>query len=203
MPPVGCATIVAMHIISGRFKGVRLSKPKSGTRPTTDRTKEAVFSRLDALDSLYDARVLDLFAGTGALGLEALSRGARNLIAVESSAPAAALVRRTFGSLQRNGSWEPGMSAQVIAQRAEQFSGSYRGPAFDVIFVDPPYDLASEACAELLGSLAAGAAVGKRTLIILERSARTPEPEVPSGWRISDRRDYGETAVLFITATQP
>lgn len=76
-----------MRVISGRFKGVVLTTPKAGTRPTTDRTKEAIFSHLDSWGVLDDARVLDLFAGTGALGIEALSRGARELVAVESSAP--------------------------------------------------------------------------------------------------------------------
>ena len=78
-----------MRVISGRFKGVALTTPKAGTRPTTDRTKEAIFSHLDSWGVLDDARVLDLFAGTGALGIEALSRGAQELVAVESSAPAA------------------------------------------------------------------------------------------------------------------
>ena len=84
-----------MRVISGRFKGVVLTTPKAGTRPTTDRTKEAIFSHLDSWGVLDDARVLDLFAGTGALGIEALSRGARELVAVESSAPAAALIAQT------------------------------------------------------------------------------------------------------------
>ena len=85
-----------MRVISGRFKGMALTTPKPGTRPTTDRTKEAIFSHLDSWGVLDDARVLDLFAGTGALGIEALSRGARELVAVESAAPAAALIAKTF-----------------------------------------------------------------------------------------------------------
>ena len=87
-----------MRVISGRFKGVALATPKTGTRPTTDRTKEAIFSHLDSWGVLDDARVLDLFAGTGALGIEALSRGARELVAVESSRPAAALSSVCIGS---------------------------------------------------------------------------------------------------------
>ena len=85
-----------------------LTTPKSGTRPTTDRTKEAIFSHLDSWGVLDDARVLDLFAGTGALGIEALSRGARELVAVESSAPAAALIAQTLTALKahsRVGTW--------------------------------------------------------------------------------------------------
>ena len=115
-----------MHVISGRFKGVALTTPKTGTRPTTDRTKEAIFSHLDSWQVLDDARVLDLFAGTGALGIEALSRGARELVAVESSAPAAALIAKTLTALQRNRSWERGMTARVI--RPEPRSTSLRVP---------------------------------------------------------------------------
>ena len=88
-----------MRVISGRFKGAALATPKTGTRPTTDRTKEAIFSHLDSWGVLGDARVLDLFAGTGALGIEALSRGARELVAVESSRPAAALIPKTRPTL--------------------------------------------------------------------------------------------------------
>ena len=113
-----------MHVISGRFKGVALTTPKTGTRPTTDRTKEAIFSHLDSWQVLDDARVLDLFAGTGALGIEALSRGARELVAVESSAPAAALIAKTLTALQRNRSWERGMTARVIRARAEKYVAS-------------------------------------------------------------------------------
>ena len=140
-----------MHVISGRFKGVALTTPKTGTRPTTDRTKEAIFSHLDSWQGLDDARVLDLFAGTGALGIEALSRGARELVAVESSAPAAALIAKTLTALQRNRSWERGMTARVIRARAEKYvasgaarsasnadaaGGSAKSAAFDVIFID-------------------------------------------------------------------
>ena len=78
-----------------------LTTPKPGTRPTTDRTKEAIFSHLDSWGVLDDARVLDLFAGTGALGIEALSRGARELVAVESVAPAAALIAKTLTAWSR------------------------------------------------------------------------------------------------------
>ena len=100
-----------------------LTTPKPGTRPTTDRTKEAIFSHLDSWGVLDDARVLDLFAGTGALGIEALSRGARELVAVESAAPAAALIAKTLTALKHNRSWEPGMSARVVKARADASAG--------------------------------------------------------------------------------
>jgi len=114
-----------MRVISGRFKGVALATPKTGTRPTTDRTKEAIFSHLDSWGVLDDARVLDLFAGTGALGIEALSRGARELVAVESSRPAAALITKTLAQLQKNRSWDASLKARVLVKKAEQVAGGF------------------------------------------------------------------------------
>lgn len=200
--------LVPMRVISGRFKGMALATPKAGTRPTTDRTKEAVFSRLDAWDVLEDARVLDLFAGTGALGIEALSRGARELVAVESARPAAALIERTLAALRRNRAWASELAARVVTRRAEQFVAAQAtlepvdGQAFDVVFIDPPYDLATEDCDQLLADLAAGHLVHEESLIVLERSARSADPKPPAGWEISERRDYGETAVFYIEAVR-
>ena len=176
-----------------------LTTPKPGTRPTTDRTKEAIFSHLDSWGVLDDARVLDLFAGTGALGVEALSRGARELVAVESAAPAAALIAQTLTALKCNRVWEPGMSARVIKARAEKYAASASAVApFDVIFIDPPYAFETEACNQLLADLAARELTGDDTVIMLERSTRSAEPTAPEGWAISNRRDYGETAVYYI-----
>lgn len=193
-----------MRVISGRFKGVALTTPKAGTRPTTDRTKEAIFSHLDSWGVLDDARVLDLFAGTGALGIEALSRGARELVAVESSAPAAALIARTLTALKHNRSWELGMSARVIKARAEKYAACASAVApFDVIFIDPPYAFETEACNQLLTDLAGRELTGDDTVIMLERSTRSEEPTAPENWEITDRRDYGETAVYYIEPSEP
>ncbi|MBT1169856.1 16S rRNA (guanine(966)-N(2))-methyltransferase RsmD [Bifidobacterium sp. SO4] len=186
-----------MRVISGRFKGVALATPKTGTRPTTDRTKEAIFSHLDSWGVLDDARVLDLFAGTGALGIEALSRGARELVAVESSRPAAALIAKTIAQLQRNRSWSPELKARVLAKKAEVVAGGF-GEPFDVIFIDPPYAFETAACNQLLADLAAGTATNDRTVIMLERSVRSDAPAAPEGWEITESRNYGETAVFYI-----
>ncbi|MGJ0785492.1 16S rRNA (guanine(966)-N(2))-methyltransferase RsmD [Bifidobacterium pseudocatenulatum] len=193
-----------MRVISGRFKGVALTTPKAGTRPTTDRTKEAIFSHLDSWGVLDDARVLDLFAGTGALGIEALSRGARELVAVESSAPAAALIAQTLTALKHNRSWELGMSARVIKARAEKYAACASAVApFDVIFIDPPYAFETEACNQLLADLASRELTSSNTVIMLERSTRSEEPTAPENWEITDRRDYGETAVYYIEPSEP
>lgn len=193
-----------MRVISGRFKGVALTTPKAGTRPTTDRTKEAIFSHLDSWGVLDDARVLDLFAGTGALGIEALSRGARELVAVESSAPAAALIAQTLTALKHNRSWELGMSARVIKARAEKYAACASAVApFDVIFIDPPYAFETNDCNQLLADLASRELTSSNTVIILERSTRSEEPTAPENWEITDRRDYGETAVYYIEPSEP
>ena len=193
-----------MRVISGRFKGVALTTPKSGTRPTTDRTKEAIFSHLDSWGVLDDARVLDLFAGTGALGIEALSRGARELVAVESSAPAAALIAQTLTALKHNRSWEHGMCARVVKARAEKYAASASAvEPFDMGFIDPPYAFETNDCNQLLADLASRELTSSNTVIMLERSTRSEAPTAPANWEITDRRDYGETAVYYIEPSEP
>lgn len=190
--------VVSMRVIAGRFKGMALATPKPGTRPTTDRTKEAVFSHLDSWDLVRGANVLDLFAGTGALGIEALSRGARSLVAVESAGPAAALINGTFAQLKRSKAWRPELSARVMRRRAEVFVDSYHGAPFDLVFIDPPYAYATEECNTLLDALAQGATTGPDTMIVVERSVRSDALTSPAGWHEADARTYGETAVIYL-----
>lgn len=189
-----------MHIIAGRFKSLPLTSAKSCTRPTTDRTKEAIFSRLDSWNVMEDARVLDLFAGTGALGVEALSRGARELVSVEANAQAAALILRTAKTLQSAKAWDNALSMRVVRKRAEQFVADYSGEAFELVFIDPPYAYETADCESLLVSMIEHGvvSVAADTLIVLERSARSVMPLIPDGWELFDTRNYGETAVLFI-----
>jgi 16S rRNA (guanine966-N2)-methyltransferase len=182
-----------MHVITGRFKGMPLSTPRAETRPTTDRTKEALFSRLESHGLLQDARVLDLF---GALGIEALSRGARELITVESSAQAAQLIAQTLTALRRHAGWEKGMSARVVHAKAERYAAKAKpGEPFDLVLIDPPYAFATADCERLLHDLTARGLVARFGVIVLERSTRTAPPAAPEGWVMADRRDYGETAV--------
>lgn len=189
-----------MHIIAGRFKSLPLTSAQLCTRPTTDRTKEAIFSRLDSWDVMHNARVLDLFAGTGALGVEALSRGARELVSVEANSQAAALILRTSKALQSSKAWDSALSMRVLRKRAEQFVADYSGEAFDLVFIDPPYAYETADCESLLASMITSgvASVSADTLIVLERSARSVLPTMPEGWELFDTRNYGETAVLFI-----
>ncbi|WEV67170.1 16S rRNA (guanine(966)-N(2))-methyltransferase RsmD [Bifidobacterium sp. ESL0769] len=188
-----------MRVIAGRFKGFELAKAKPGTRPTTDRAKEAIFSKLEAWGVLDGACVLDLFAGTGALGIEALSRGADELVAVESAGPAAALIDKELSNLKRNRAWDSHvMKARVMRKRAERIASGYDGPAFDVIFADPPYALTTKECNQLIADLVASPAADEQTVIIFERSTRSEPLTVPENWQVSDQRHYGETEVYYI-----
>ena len=185
-----------MHVITGRFKGMPLATPRAETRPTTDRTKEALFSRLESHGLLQDARVLDLFGGTGALGIEALSRGAHELVVVESSAQAAQLIAQTLTALRRYAGWQEGMGARVVHAKAERYAATAKpGEPFDLVLIDPPYAFASADCERLLRDLTARGLVARFGAIVLERSTRTAPPAAPEGWVMIDRRDYGETAV--------
>ena len=185
-----------MHVITGRFKGMPLATPRAETRPTTDRTKEALFSRLESHGLLQDARVLDLFGGTGALGIEALSRGAHELVVVESSAQAAQLIAQTLTALRRYAGWQEGMGARVVHAKAERYAAKAKpGEPFDLVLIDPPYAFASADCERLLRDLTARGLVARFGAIVLERSTRTAPPAAPEGWVMIDRRDYGETAV--------
>lgn len=202
----GAAETRGMRIIAGRFKGVPLTTPRSVTRPTTDRTKEAIFSRLDSWGVLRGARVLDLYAGTGALGFESLSRGARELVLVEADAQAARLIARTATLLCHQRDWTSDMSVRVVKARAERYAQKMAARndlapvRFDVVLMDPPYAVTTDECNELLATLASGGVVSADGLMMLERSVRSDEPVAPSGWHVEDRRDYGETAVFYFSA---
>lgn len=189
-----------MRVISGRFKSLPLTSAQSCTRPTTDRTKEAIFSRLDSWNVLENARVLDLFAGTGALGVEALSRGSRELVSVEANAQAAALIQRTAKLLQNSREWNSDLSMRVVRKRAEQFVNDYSGAAFNLVFIDPPYAYETSKCENLLNKMCESGVISVEadTLVVLERSIRSVSPNMPDGLELFDTRDYGETAVLYI-----
>lgn len=175
------------RIVAGTAGGRTLAVPRKGTRPTSERVREALFSRLEHLDVVRDARVLDLFAGSGALGLEAASRGARHVTLVESSREAAEVCRRNAAALA--------LPAAVAADRAERFVSRPVGEPWDLVLVDPPYDLGEADLAAVLAGLLGD--LGEGAVVVVERSTRAPEPAWPAGLVRFDRRAYGETAVWF------
>lgn len=182
------------RIIAGAAGGVPLTGvPGSLTRPTTDRVKEALFSRLDAFDAIAGARVLDLYAGSGALGVESGSRGAQAVDLVESDAKAS-------GVCQRNADLVNGIlgrkTVSVHRSKVEPFLDRVPGTAaWDLVFLDPPYPLDEVALSAVLDRLAAHLAPG--AVVVVERSSRSPEPEWPGAMARFAEKKYGETRLWF------
>jgi len=180
------------RIIAGAAGGLRLQVPRSGTRPTSDRVREALFSALDARGVVRGARVLDLYAGSGALGLEAASRGAASATLVERAPAAAAIARANAARLRDAGVSAP---VHVVAQEVRRFLTGAAGP-FDLVLVDPPYELdAAELSTELASLVPLLAAEG---VVVVERSARAADPAWPEGLEAERRSAYGETALHWL-----
>ncbi len=185
------------RIISGFAGSLTLAVPPSGTRPTSDRVREAIFSALDARGVLAGARVADLYAGTGALGLEAASRGAMQVVLVEKSPAALAACRKNAARVLAatpRGAQRP--TIEITGQAVQPFLEAPRQP-WDVVFLDPPYELDE---AELLRSLEALVPrLAEGAVVLLERSSRDPEPAWPEGLELDRRKDYGDTALYWLS----
>lgn len=180
------------RIIGGSAGGRRLKTPPGeGTRPTSDRVREALFSALESqLGSLGGRTFLDLYAGSGAVALEALSRGAQAATAVESDRRVARLISANAAEL--------GMQVTVIARPVEKVAAETAPEAFDVVFADPPYRLGEDELASTLADLDARGWVAPGSLVIVERSARSPQPGWPAGWETLRERRYGETVLWYV-----
>ncbi|MDK2956410.1 MAG: rRNA (guanine966-N2)-methyltransferase [Desulfovibrionales bacterium] len=183
-----------MRITSGKFKGRRLKTVEGpGMRPATDKVREAVFSMLAArgLD-LQEARVLDLFAGSGAMALEALSRGAGFALCVEMSRKVAACLRDNFRSMDLAlKAWK------VVQADALSFASRPAQTPFDVIFVDPPYGYGL--AAKTLPLLASNGYLSPQGWAVAEIESSTPAPDAPSGWTRELDRTYGQTRIAAWT----
>ncbi|QAB17679.1 16S rRNA (guanine(966)-N(2))-methyltransferase RsmD [Leucobacter muris] len=188
------------RIIAGAAGSLRLDVPRSGTRPTSDRVREAIFSALESWGLIDGARVLDLYAGSGALGLEAASRGAAAVTLVEKHLQAAQVAgrnaRTVLGAFTRSGS---APLVEVVRQSVQAFLDSAgenpAAPRWDVALIDPPYDLGD---AELAANLAALVPLlADDAAVLVERSTRSPEPEWPAGLAPVREKRYGETALWW------
>ncbi|WP_062079124.1 16S rRNA (guanine(966)-N(2))-methyltransferase RsmD [Demequina globuliformis] len=182
------------RIIAGQYGGRRLAVPQRGTRPTTDRVREALFSRLDHADELRDAEVLDLFAGSGALGLEALSRGARRATLVDSAPAAARVLQANVRDLGL------ASTVRVVKEKAASFLARATGQ-FDLVLIDPPYDLPSAEVDAILAALVPVLAPG--AAVVLEGSTRAQAPQWPRGIALAASKDYGETRLFYAHAGDP
>jgi 16S rRNA (guanine966-N2)-methyltransferase len=188
------------RIIAGAAGGTPLvSVPGSMTRPTTDRVKEALFSRLDAFGVIAGARVLDLYAGSGALGVESGSRGASTVDLVESDARASSVCQRNAdlvnGALTRKAVTVHRSKVEPFLERAAEDA------RWDLAFLDPPYPLDEIAVSAVLAKLAVHLAPG--AVVVVERSSRSPEPGWPAGLERFAERKYGETKLWFAEPSVP
>jgi 16S rRNA (guanine966-N2)-methyltransferase len=182
-----------MRIVAGEFKGRRLVGPKGDTtRPTTDRVREALFSSLSSLlgPRLGGGRALDAFAGSGALGLEALSRGVESVTFVDSDRAALAALDTNIASLGAGSrAFVTAGDVAVLASR-----GALRGGPFALLLLDPPYRLASSVIAQLLTSLTARDLLEEGAVIVYEH-ARGLEMEWPAGFGQLGHKRYGSTEI--------
>ena len=191
------------RIIAGIAGSLRLEVPRSGTRPTSDRVREAIFSTLESWGLVAETRVLDLYAGSGALGLEAASRGASTVTLVEKHAPAAQIASRNtrtvLRAFERGGDRRAGSAAPTINVFTQSVQGFLDGHAqqatWDVALLDPPYDLGET---ELTGNLTALVPLlAPDAAVLVERSTRSPEPTWPIGIVPVREKRYGETALWW------
>jgi 16S rRNA (guanine966-N2)-methyltransferase len=184
---------MAVRVVAGRLGGRRLrTVPGSATRPTSDRVREALFGVLGA--RVADARVLDLFAGTGALAIEALSRGARSAVLVEQAVRAATVIRANLDALGL------GEVAIVRRTRAETFVRGQREGPYDLVFLDPPYAVPVGLLAGLLARLAR-TALAPGAVVVVEAASRSEPPVWPPGLRPDPPRRYGDTTLHLATFT--
>lgn len=196
------------RIVGGFARGRSLTVPGTGVRPTSDRAREAIFSSLESLrGSFQGASVLDLYAGSGALGLEALSRGAAHIDLVESDPAAARVIEANHRALRgrSGGTTTPAGSVAVHAVPVERWSVGRRPVpiqrgstassgvgTYDVVFCDPPYALSPEAVSAVLEALLVGRFLAPEALVVVERSRRDPEWVWPAGFVALRDRAYGE-----------
>lgn len=183
------------RIVAGVAGGRRLAVPPRGTRPTSDRVREAVFSALQARRDLEGTRVLDLYAGSGALGLEALSRGAAWVRFVESDRRAGAVLRRNVETLGLGG--PGGTAAQVSIATVAAVLRTEPGQRYDVVFADPPYALEDDELARVLAALADGGWLAPGAVLVVERGADAAPPTWPDDVVALTQRRYGDTAVHY------
>ncbi|WP_100446726.1 16S rRNA (guanine(966)-N(2))-methyltransferase RsmD [Glycomyces xiaoerkulensis] len=179
------------RIIAGALKGRRLATPHGDrTRPTSDRVREALFNALAPGGDLEGLRFADLYAGSGAVGLEALSRGAADALLVESRSQTAKVLRRNIDQLGATG-------ARVICAPVEKVLASAPAEPYDIVFADPPYEVADEAVSTMLKALVAHDWLAPGADVVVERSGKGATVPWPAGIASDRVRRYGTTALCY------
>ncbi|TDB74250.1 16S rRNA (guanine(966)-N(2))-methyltransferase RsmD [Micromonospora sp. KC721] len=181
------------RIVAGTFGGRRIAAPPgAGTRPTSDRVREALFSAVQAEVDLVGARFADLYAGSGAVGLEALSRGAEHVLLVESDARAARVIRENVAALRA------GSAVRLVTGRVAGVLAAGPGDQpYDVVFADPPYATPDAEVTELLTALVRHDWLAPDALVVVERSSRTGPVAWVQGITAERSRRYGETTLWY------
>jgi 16S rRNA (guanine966-N2)-methyltransferase len=178
-----------MRVIAGSAKGIRLAPVPPGVRPVSDRAREGLFSSLAGV--VGDARALDLFAGTGAMAIEALSRGAGQAVLVEWDKAALQTIRENLARTGFEG------RARVVPGRVDRHLRSTTGEPFDLVFVDPPYAADAREVGDVLGLLAASPLLAEGFTVVLTRGHRSSTPVVPLHWAAARCLEYGDTLVTL------
>ena len=181
-----------MRVIAGRAKGIRLAPVAEGTRPLSDRAREGLFSSLGT--ALRDARVLDLFAGTGAMGIEALSRGAQRALFVDRAPKA---IRAIQENLRRTG-----LEDQATTRRTDALQAVRACPGrFDLVLMDPPYATGGDVLDPLLSDVARRVLPVHGGLVVLTRGTKSYMPVIPLHWLLDRRLSYGDAVISVFQAT--
>lgn len=186
---------MSLRIAGGVARGRSLRVPAGGTRPTSERARSGLFNRLDTLIELSGSTVLDLYAGSGAVGLEAVSRGAAAAVLVDSDRLARDAIRVNLMALPDAAARVQVMSSSVVA-----FLGAAHvvpGAPFDVVFADPPYTVDDTHITALLSLLALPRWTSTGAVIVLERSSRSPGPTWPARVAPLSPRKYGEGTLWY------
>jgi 16S rRNA (guanine966-N2)-methyltransferase len=180
-----------MRVIAGSARGTRLGRVPAGVRPVSDRVREGLFSSLG--DRLEDARVLDLYAGTGALGIEALSRGAEEAVFVDRSPEAVAAVRDNLA--------RTGLGDHAAVRRSDVRGFLEREPAdpkgFDLVFLDPPYESGGSELDPVLELLGVKPLLREGFTVVLSRGSRSSKDVIPLHWAVARRLSYGDSVVML------
>ncbi len=184
-----------MRIIAGSAKGRNLQSPSGATRPTSDRAREALFSSLGSeFGSMADLYFLDLYTGSGAVACEALSRGASLVHGVDSDDEVVKIARGNLAIFEKiSGSG----THQVFTSPVQRFLQASQGIAYDIVFIDPPYDLANSAIEKDLAGLLAGGFIKESSVVAIERDSKSVPFTWPSGLAQVKVRKYGHAVIYY------
>jgi 16S rRNA (guanine966-N2)-methyltransferase len=180
-----------VRIVAGSAKGVRLAPVPRGVRPVSDAAREGLFSSI--AEDVPGARVLDLYAGTGAMAIEALSRGAEHAVLVERDRSVVRTIRENLGRAK------VGDRSEVVTSDVLSFVRSHdnRGARSDLVFADPPYAIVEPELEAVLAALGAGGPAEGPWRVVLTRSRKSSTPVIPVDWVLARRLTYGDTLVLI------